>query len=204
MLIFCFCYSAVWLPGRDFHRWRTHWLRSAADDNNARVQKNASHWQRNVNVKYMESIFNSRWQQYLERNAMSHSATLAKADNWSRRRTFGTLWFDGPPQKPSQANLGLQSKFTNMVKIHDNLQDHPLTKNLEEENNLLILDGKMKGSKASAHESHFNVKLTTAFAFNLTVGYSRHKDQPGHTHAWVKFGKWCTEEWQRKLAVIFC
>ena len=35
-LIFCFCYSAVCLPDRDFHCWRAHWLRSATDDNTAR------------------------------------------------------------------------------------------------------------------------------------------------------------------------
>ena len=89
-----------------------------------------------------------------------------------------------------------------MVKVHENVKEHPLAKNLAGENNLLILDGKVNARcKASAHESLFDVKLTTALAFNLTVGYSRHKDQPGHTHAWVRFGKWCTEEWQRKLAV---
>ena len=31
-------------------------------------------------------------------------------------------------------------------------------------------------SKAEDHESVYNVKLTTRLGFNLTVGYSRHKD----------------------------
>ena len=71
----------------------------------------------------------------------------------------------------------------------------------------VMLDGKGNTRpKATAHESVYNVKLTTILGFNLTVGYSRFKD-PGltaSTHAWVVFGDQCTFRWQQELAVMCC
>ena len=48
----------------------------------------------------------------------------------------------------------------------------------------MMLDGQVnERSKAEQHESVYNVKLTTRLGFNLTVGYSRHGDPSGSTHA---------------------
>ena len=65
---------------------------------------------------------------------------------------------------------------------------HPLVVDSKNDFNLLLLDD---------NESEYNVKLTTVLGFNLTVGYSRHKDPAflGCTHAWVVFGERCSEKW---------
>merc|ERR1712051_1169983 len=107
-----------------------------------KFNEKASHWRRMLDESWVTQILNSRWQQYLTANHMSHSATLAKADN-SNKRTVGTLWFDGPPQEPSRANLGLERGFTNMMELYENVKEHPLAKSEAGENNLLILDGKV-------------------------------------------------------------
>ena len=50
--------------------------------------------------------------------------------------------------------------------------------------NLMMLDGKVNAlSKSEAHESVYNIKLTTTLGFNLTVGYSRFDDPAGNTHS---------------------
>ena len=65
-----------------------------------------------------------------------------------------------------------------------------------------MLDGKVnKKSGLEDHESIYNVKATTALAFNITFGYSRHNDPAGTTHAWIAFGDHCTSRWQHELAV---
>ena len=94
-----------------------------------------------------------------------------------------------------------------MNSMFSNMKQHPLAVGSDGKSNLMILDGKVNAqSKADAHESVYNVKLTTILGFNLTVGYSRFKD-PGYlgsTHAWVAFGDHCTSQWQRELGVIVC
>ena len=74
------------------------------------------------------------------------------------------------------------------------MKKHPLAVGSDGSLNFVMLEGKVnEKSKAEDHESVYNVKLTTRLGFNLTVGYSRHKDPEGITHAWVAFGDHCTE-----------
>ena len=92
-----------------------------------------------------------------------------------------------------------------MNSMLSNLQQHPLAVGSDGKSNWMMLEGKVNArSKADAHESVYNVKLTTRLGFNLTVGYSRFKDPLGNTHAWVAFGEHCTSQWQRELGVICC
>ena len=64
-----------------------------------------------------------------------------------------------------------------------NLKQHPLAAGSDRKSNWMMLDGKVNTrSKAIAHESVYNAKLTTILGFNLTVGYSRFKDLEGRTH----------------------
>ena len=49
--------------------------------------------------------------------------------------------------------------------------------------NAMKLKGKVNAqSRATDHESEYNIKLTTILAFNLTVGYSRHQGSTVRTH----------------------
>ena len=90
-----------------------------------------------------------------------------------------------------------------MNTMFENMKKHPLAVGSDGESNWMILDGKVNTrSKADAHESVYNVKLTTILGFNLTVGYSRFKDPESCTHAWVAFGDHCTTRWQQELGVI--
>ena len=86
----------------------------------------------------------------------------------------------------------------------ERLKEHPLAVG-SDGSNWLMLEGKVnERSQPDEHESVYNVKLTTILGFNLTVGYSRYRDKGARTHAWVAFGEYCTEEWQRELGVICC
>ena len=86
--------------------------------------------------------------------------------------------------------------------MFNRFQTHPMSWFFDGEFNWLVLDGKVnEKSGPEDHESIYNVKATTALAFNITFGYSRHKDAAGTTHAWIAFGDHCTSQWQRELAV---
>ena len=88
-----------------------------------------------------------------------------------------------------------------------NMKQHPLAVGSDGKCHYMLLEGKVNAqSKADAHESVYNVKLTTILGFNLTVGYIRVKDHGylASTHAWVAFGDHCTFQWQRELGVICC
>ena len=148
----------------------------------------------------------SRWQQYSEtaQKHMLRSATLTKVDNPKRKHTVGNLWWNNS-SPPRQATLALERGSTSMNSMFSNLKQHPLAVGSDGKSNWMMLDGKVNTrSKAIAHESVYNVKLTTIVGFNLTVGYSRFRDLEGRTHAWVAFGKHCTEQWQRESGVICC
>ena len=101
-----------------------------------------------------------------------------------------------------QATLALKRGDTSMNEMLTALGEHPLVVAGEGDRNWLPLDGKVNPvSSKQDHESVYNVKLTTVLGFNLTVGYSRHKDPAflGCTHAWVVFGERCSEKWHREL-----
>ena len=101
--------------------------------------------------------------------------------------------------------MALKRHCTDMNSMYSNMQQHPLAVGSDGKSNWMILDGKVNAqSKAEEHESVYNVKLTTILGFNLTFGYSRHKDprNSNSTHAWVAFGENCTSQWQRELGVI--
>ena len=159
-------------------------------DEKASIWRSSFHWR---NSETMErTILNGRWRQYLAREHMSHSATFTRADNSNRKRTVGYLWWN-KSQPPVQANLSLERGYTTMNTMFAKLRWHPLVIGSRGEYSWIVLDGKVNArSKVIEHESVYNVKLTTILGFNLTVGHSCHKDNPGKTHAWVAFGKWCT------------
>ena len=165
----------------------------------------ASRWQRD-DLQERKDLA-SRWQQYSEHRSSQgwSEATLTKYDNPKRKHSVGNLWWNkGLP--PRQASLSLKRGCTHMNKLYENLKQHPLVVGSDGTIKLIILDGKVNArSKAEQHESVYNVKLTTTLGFNLTVGYSRHKDPESleSTHAWVAFGDQCTEQWQRELGVNF-
>ena len=70
-----------------------------------------------------------------------------------------------------------------MNSMFKKLGQHPLAVGSDWEGNYMALDGKVnERSKAEQHESVYNVR-TTRLGFNLTVGYSRHGDPSGSTHA---------------------
>ena len=71
---------------------------------------------------------------------------------------------------------------------------------------MMMLEGKVNAQPtAGQHESSYNVKLTTRLGYNVTVGYTRHKDPKSLpiTHAWVAFGVGCTSPQQKEEAVNF-
>ena len=100
----------------------------------------------------------------------------------------------------------MQRGSTRINAMYHKTQQHPLAFGSDGELvNCMMLDGKVNTqSKATAHESMYNIKLTTILAFNLTVGYSRHRDPAGRAHAWVAFGEHCTEWWQKEMGAVFC
>ena len=58
---------------------------------------------------------------------------------------------------------------------------------------------------AHCHENTYNIHFGTVFGFDLTMGYTRHKDgniADGVVHAWVAFGKVCREPWRKELATM--
>ena len=78
---------------------------------------------------------------------------------------------------------------TTMNKMFKKSQTHPLlvldSKAYVSEN-WLMLDGKVcRQSKASDHESVYNIRCSTVMGFNLDFGYSRFRDRGDTTHAWV-------------------
>ena len=147
----------------------------------------------------------SRWQQWSECSQEHEfkSVTWTKVSDEHRKHTKGNLWWNqGEP--PKQATLALKRGDTSMNKMFQALEDHPLVVDSNGDFNLLMLDGKVNArSSKQDHESEYNVKFTTVLGFNLTVGYSRHKDPMflSGSHAWVAFGEGCTEEWHRELSV---
>ena len=93
----------------------------------------------------------------------------------------------------------MQCETTDINTMYHRMKQHPLAIGSDGELvNCMMLDGEVNG------QYNANIKLTTILAFNLTVGYSRHGDPTGHTHAWVAFGKSCAEQWQKEMGVIFC
>ena len=134
------------------------------------------------------------------------SATHTNVEDKNRRTQVGTLWWNKGPD-PKQATLALRrGGSTNIKKMLLRMMYHPLATHSDGSLvNAMMLKGKVNAqSRATEHESEYNIKLTTILAFNLTVGYSRHGDPTGHTHAWVAFGKSCTEQWQKEMGVVFC
>ena len=135
----------------------------------------------------------SRWQRWSENSQEHHlqSATWTKVSNPHRKHTKGNLWYNkGKP--PMQATLALKKGDTTMNDMFVRLREHPLAVGSNGDFNWILLDGKVNSkSSKQDHESEYNVKLTTVLGFNLTVGYSRHKDPEllGSTHAWVAFGE---------------
>jgi hypothetical protein len=92
---------------------------------------------------------------------------------------------------------------TNMNSMVELAHHHPLT---------LRSSFEFKGSKvtkqapASSHESTYNcglTLLTVAASWNIEFGYTRHGDADGITHAWVKFGSNCGEQWKKQVTIDF-
>ena len=167
----------------------------------------ASRWRQYVQGRLDEvrADLASRWQQWseLSREREYNSVTWTKVSDTHRKHTKGNLWWNkGKP--PRQATLALKRGDTSMNEMFQALSEHPLVVDSNGSVNWVVLDGKVNArSSKQDHESEYNVKFTTVLGFNLTVGYSRHKDPVflRCAHAWVAFGEGCTAEWHRELSV---
>ncbi len=149
----------------------------------------------------------SRWQQWVaERRQHLKQATLVNFDN-NRKERHNWWWNKGSP--PRQASLSLIRGDTSMFEMQECFFTHPLAVGSDGDDPewWAMLEGKVRNTRDSDHESTYNIKFTTTLGFNLTFGYSRHKDpvrgRCQTSHAWVAFGEYCEEEWHRKMAVDF-
>ncbi len=119
-----------------------------------------------------------------------------------RRKDRGETSF-GKGVCPQQANIYLHSGDTNMNSMVELAHHHPLTlrSSFEFNGNKVT-----KQAPASSHESTSNcglTLLTVAANWNIEFGYTRHGDADGITHAWVKFGSNCGEQWKKQVTIDF-
>ena len=91
-----------------------------------------------------------------------------------------------------QANLYLKrGGDSSMVSIEALVKSHPLAAG----STIYRMANKITPqAPASCHESTYNLILDLKVrtdTWEIEVGYTRHKDPLGTTHAWVKFRKGC-------------
>ena len=157
----------------------------------------------------------SRWQSWAkERVELGGLAKVAKnvSVEFADRECQGNWWYNKgvpPDGTPKQVTLSLRRGDTAMNRMFETSQTHPLlvvddlftASRLK--TNWLMLDGKVNAqSRASDHESPYNIRCSTVMGFILDFGYSRYQDSGDTTHAWVSWHE-ALEEWQMNLAVDF-
>ena len=100
-----------------------------------------------------------------------------------------------------QVTISLLKNDIDMNSMVATLTSHPLAVGSDGRHMpRLYLTGKVNDqSTESDHESTYNVKFCSLLGFNLTFGYSRYKNRPDTTHAWLAFGEDCTSRWQWQL-----
>ena len=106
-----------------------------------------------------------------------------------------------------QASLSLEKGDTTMNEMFKTSQSHPLVVvdaiDSHPQANWLMVDTKVNAqSKASDHESVYNVRCSTVMGFMLEFGYTRYRHTGNTRHAWVR---WSTNlfTWQVNMAVDF-